>query len=300
MLIIDTAKKVSGHIDLLKSKNVIAVGRYFSPRKWKRITRDEAEKIAAAGLKLFTIFEDDGDPKLNSDLGNDAKSIFGQFDPHLADALIAEATEDDAGTEAPEAVPSELAFTAAAKTTLSATAALTEPAPEAYALTAWEELTKPPPSVLVKALAQKINASPEVLHYARNIATAIIDGPKNHCAVTLSAPLVFIGVYPNVKGIGAGDLEPEVIKLDWDLRRRRGWRKIPLGEKIEIGDVGVVLTEHDAHHIYLVIDPTDQSAPTFADNQLNGPHARAVAGDSAKSLSPTNYFLRAPALLGSE
>lgn len=56
-------------------------------------------------------------------------------------------------------------------------------------------------------LAALILNRPEVLNYARNIATAIVNGPKNHCAATLSARLVFVGIFPKGGGTGSGDLE---------------------------------------------------------------------------------------------
>jgi hypothetical protein len=40
------------------------------------------------------------------------------------------------------------------------------------------------------------------------IKTSLLDGPANHCAATLSALLVFVGIYPNEGGTGSGDLEP--------------------------------------------------------------------------------------------
>ena len=49
---------------------------------------------------------------------------------------------------------------------------------------------------VIQNLAALILNRPEVLNYARNIATAIVDGPKNHCAATLSALLVFVGIFP--------------------------------------------------------------------------------------------------------
>src|SRR5438067_2071342 len=97
------------------------------------------------------------------------------------------------------------------------------------------------PRQVTAALAAKIISSPEVLDYARNIATAIVAGPKNHCAATLSALLVFVGIFPRGGGLGKGDLEPWVPTLAWDLKVRRGWARIEVGEKIIPGDVGVVM-----------------------------------------------------------
>jgi hypothetical protein len=69
MTIIDTNDNVAGQIPLLQSKGVTAVGRYYSSAAWKRVTQQEAQAIAAAGLKMFVVFEDNGDPPLNSDAG---------------------------------------------------------------------------------------------------------------------------------------------------------------------------------------------------------------------------------------
>jgi hypothetical protein len=69
MVVIDTNDNVAGHIPLLKSKGVSAVGRYYSSYAWKRITEEEAQAISAAGLTLFVVFEDDGDPAFEGDVG---------------------------------------------------------------------------------------------------------------------------------------------------------------------------------------------------------------------------------------
>jgi hypothetical protein len=66
---IDTNDNVSAHIQLLKSRGVTAVGRYYSSSGWKRITRQEAIDISKAGMDVFVVFEDDGDPVLTSDTG---------------------------------------------------------------------------------------------------------------------------------------------------------------------------------------------------------------------------------------
>jgi hypothetical protein len=147
----------------------------------------------------------------------------------------------------------------------------------------------------VSGLVQILEASPEVLNYARNIATAIVSGPANHCAATLSALLVFVDIYPNSGGTGNGDLQPWVPTLAFDLEKRRGWTRVPVGPGIAKGDVGVVFASATTHHIYLVIDPADPANPLIADNQKAGMHQRAVAGNAAENYSPTNYFLRAPA-----
>jgi hypothetical protein len=138
-----------------------------------------------------------------------------------------------------------------------------------------------------------LQEDPAILDYARNIATAIVAGPANHCAATLSALLVFTGIYPNGGGNGSGDLEPQVVNLAFDLENRRGWIRISIGNAIAPGDVGVVIASATVHHIYLVLDSSDQNSPLIADNQGPTFHVRPVAGD-AVNYSPTNYFLRAP------
>ncbi|MDR6609071.1 DUF2272 domain-containing protein [Pseudomonas synxantha] len=69
MSIIDTNDNVSLHLTSLKQKNVTAIGRYYSSRAWKRITRKEALDISGAGMKIFVVFEDNGDPVLTFDNG---------------------------------------------------------------------------------------------------------------------------------------------------------------------------------------------------------------------------------------
>jgi hypothetical protein len=147
----------------------------------------------------------------------------------------------------------------------------------------------------VSDLVKTLQASPATLEYARNIATAIVSGPHNHCAATLSALLVFAGIYPNGGGTGSGDLEPWVPSLAFDLEKRRGWTRVPVGPEIAKGDVGVVLASATTHHIYLVVDPADPADPLIADNQGLGMHRRPVVGDPVQSYSPTNFFLRPPA-----
>ena len=80
MPVIDSDGNIAGHIPLLKSKSVSAVGRYYSSDAGKRLTKSEAQKACAAGLKLFTVFEDNhGDPPLDSDAGtSDAQIAFQQ------------------------------------------------------------------------------------------------------------------------------------------------------------------------------------------------------------------------------
>jgi hypothetical protein len=407
MLTIDTDGNVSGHIPLLKAKNVGAVGRYYAPQAYKRITKSEALKIAAAGLKLFTVFEDHGNPPLDGDAGtsdgqmalnqaqaigqpkgsaiyfalehlpngytradipgiknyiqqvraviggeykigaysngdtldallqsnlidyawlsasrgfegsqsfyergnwvlaqatpldidwdgikvdlNEAKNDFGQFELSTADLLVAkettfrDVTDDLLGARS---AVSGLGFFELSNIVWPL---------NNLAFLSRELSPSSSQRQIVTALASKILSSPEVLQYAKNIGTAIVDGPANHCAATLSALLVFVGIFPKGGGTGSGDLEPEVVKLDFDLQHRRGWTKISLGQKIQVGDVGVVMAGAGVHHIYLIVDPTNQSVPVIADNQLSGVHPRPIAGDATQNFSPTSYFLRAPA-----
>jgi len=69
MSIIDTNDNVSLHLASLKQKKVTAIGRYYSSRAWKRITRKEALDISDAGIKIFVVFEDNGDPVLSFENG---------------------------------------------------------------------------------------------------------------------------------------------------------------------------------------------------------------------------------------
>jgi kumamolisin len=79
MIVIDTNDSVAAKIPYLKSRGVIAVGRYYSSSAGKRVTPREAQAIAAAGLKLFTVFEDGGDPALDGDAGTtDAQRALAQ------------------------------------------------------------------------------------------------------------------------------------------------------------------------------------------------------------------------------
>lgn len=70
MKVIDTNDNVSGKIPFLVQHNVTAVGRYYSSRSGKRIAPGEARAIAAAGLQLFVVFEDNGDPPLDGTAGS--------------------------------------------------------------------------------------------------------------------------------------------------------------------------------------------------------------------------------------
>jgi len=69
MTVVDTDSNTSGHIPLLRNKGVTAVGRYYSTKAWKRLTRREAQALSDAGIEIFTVFEDSGDPELSADRG---------------------------------------------------------------------------------------------------------------------------------------------------------------------------------------------------------------------------------------
>lgn len=61
MAVIDTNTNCSNAIDTLRQHNVTAVGRYYRIKhpSW-RLTKDEAQKLSAAGIKIFTVYEDTG------------------------------------------------------------------------------------------------------------------------------------------------------------------------------------------------------------------------------------------------
>jgi hypothetical protein len=69
MTVVDTSSNTSGHIRLLRNKGVTAVGRYYSTRAWKRITKPEATALSDADIEIFAVFEDGGDPELSSSSG---------------------------------------------------------------------------------------------------------------------------------------------------------------------------------------------------------------------------------------
>ena len=78
-VIIDTNNNVSGHLSVLKSLGVTAVGRYYASSQRKRLTRIEASAISAAGIDLFVVFENSGDPELSVERGvNDAQIALAQ------------------------------------------------------------------------------------------------------------------------------------------------------------------------------------------------------------------------------
>src|SRR5262245_530874 len=69
MIIIDTSRNVSTSLAMLKAKGVGVIGRYYSSSAGKRLTQAEARLIDEAGMRMFTVFEDDGDPELTSAMG---------------------------------------------------------------------------------------------------------------------------------------------------------------------------------------------------------------------------------------
>ena len=69
MIVIDTNNNVSAYLKYLKDRGVGAIGRYYSSSAWKRITKQEALNITKAGIKIFVVFENDGDPTLTPDNG---------------------------------------------------------------------------------------------------------------------------------------------------------------------------------------------------------------------------------------
>jgi hypothetical protein len=61
MAVIDTNSNCTDKLDVLRSKGVTAVGRYYRVvhPEW-RVTKVEAQKLGAAGIKLFMVYEDTG------------------------------------------------------------------------------------------------------------------------------------------------------------------------------------------------------------------------------------------------
>ncbi|HEY4987786.1 MAG TPA: DUF1906 domain-containing protein [Bradyrhizobium sp.] len=61
MTVIDTNSNCGNAIDTLRTRGVTAVGRYYRVvhPEW-RLTKAEAQKLSAAGIKLFTVYEDTG------------------------------------------------------------------------------------------------------------------------------------------------------------------------------------------------------------------------------------------------
>lgn len=79
MSVIDTDTNCTPHLDDLKRRGVTAIGRYYAVRGSKRLTRTEAQAISDAGIQVFIVYEDSGDPVLSIDRGrNDAQIALSQ------------------------------------------------------------------------------------------------------------------------------------------------------------------------------------------------------------------------------
>jgi hypothetical protein len=61
MTVVDTNTNCANGIATLQKHGVTAVGRYYRIKhpSW-RLTKDEAQKLSAAGIKIFTVYEDSG------------------------------------------------------------------------------------------------------------------------------------------------------------------------------------------------------------------------------------------------
>ncbi len=69
VLVIDTSDNTAGSLAALKTRGVTAIGRYYSSNAWKRLTPQEARAVSDAGIDLFTVFENSGDPALTVEKG---------------------------------------------------------------------------------------------------------------------------------------------------------------------------------------------------------------------------------------
>lgn len=146
------------------------------------------------------------------------------------------------------------------------------------------------PHKAMRALVSEIKGGGKVLSDAQHMADALLPDAENHCAITMSSMLVFYDLFPVKIYAGQGNLVPDVHTLSTHLIDH-GWSRVQLGHAIEEGDLGVVWEDKGFHHIYLVLDATDQEKLLVADNQ--GPaHIRPVKGGG--SFSPTDFFQRAP------
>lgn len=63
-MIIDTDTCTTSHLADLKARGVTHIGRYYAAKGSKRLTKDEARAISDAGLQVFVVYEDSGDPEL--------------------------------------------------------------------------------------------------------------------------------------------------------------------------------------------------------------------------------------------
>jgi hypothetical protein len=67
---LDASTNLAPYVTELKAHGITTIGRYYSTRQWKVVTRKEAEILSGAGFDLFTIFENSDDPsEFNSDSG---------------------------------------------------------------------------------------------------------------------------------------------------------------------------------------------------------------------------------------
>lgn len=77
--VIDTDTNCTPHLDDLKTHGVEVIGRYYAARGSKRLTKTEAQAISDAGLQVFIVYEDSGDPELSIDRGrHDAQIALSQ------------------------------------------------------------------------------------------------------------------------------------------------------------------------------------------------------------------------------
>lgn len=79
MIVIDTDTNCSHHLEHLRAEGVTHIGRYYARAGTKRLTKTEAQILSDAGLDLFIVYEDSGDPELSVDRGrNDAQLAYSQ------------------------------------------------------------------------------------------------------------------------------------------------------------------------------------------------------------------------------
>ena len=91
-----------------------------------------------------------------------------------------------------------------------------------------------------------------------------------------------------------------MLDLAAHLENDRGWVRIKVGRQIMEGDIGVVIVGHGSsiHHIYVVLDASNQTDTIVADNQGRGyqPSSRGGRRSAGRGTfgRRDNYFLRAP------
>lgn len=66
MIAIDTDTNCTLRTGPLKRRGVTHVGRYYAAKGSKRLSKTEAETLSGAGLRIFTVYEDSGDPDLTA------------------------------------------------------------------------------------------------------------------------------------------------------------------------------------------------------------------------------------------